>query len=60
MIDAHIDEILDELERYRNALDKIRNRVVPDDNFEAAYWEMILEAEKALYYDGEDKHNGMD
>ena len=54
MIDAHIDEILDELERYKKALEKISNMVVSDGDYESAYWDMVLEADQALYYDGED------
>ena len=41
-------------EKYKRALEKISNRVVTDDDYESAYWDMVLEADQALYYDGED------
>ena len=45
-------------ERYKNALEKISKTVVKDGeyegDYESAYWDMVLEADQALYYDGED------
>ena len=43
-------------ERYKNALEKISNRVVSDGDYESAYWDVVLEADQVLY-DDEGKDN---
>ena len=46
---------------YREALEKISETVAIDGDYEGAYWDMVLEADSALYpeeYSRKDKEDG--
>ena len=48
--------------RFYDALDKISRKPAIDKDYESAYWDIVLEADAALYpdeYERKDKEDGM-